>query len=203
LCLLGGAVAANAVVLFSPDTFEDGTIMDWGGADPLNVVDGAGHALQFSSGALGTRPFMAGDNEMARYTGDWLAAGANGVRVDLKGVGDPLQIHLVLFAANGARWETTSSTSISSTSGWVHAQFGTSDLVKVLGTGTLSDLLHNVNRVMLRHNTTLMSGGEFVTNGRMLVDNVEVVPEPASLGTLLLGGIALIRKTRNKAKNMS
>lgn len=200
LCLLACASSSFAVTLFNPDTFEDGTVMDWGGADPVNTAGGAGgssKALLLQCGSFGNRPFMAGDNEDARYIGNWLSASATGMTLNLKGGVDtePMIIHMVLFGANGSRWETNTGYAVGPSGGWQSAHFEVSDLVRVSGIGTMNDALGAINRVMFRHNTVLLPGGESV-NGQLLLDNVQVVPEPGTLAALGLGALAVLRRKK-------
>lgn len=200
LCLLACASSSFAVTLFNPDTFEDGTIMGWGGADPANVSGGAqgsSKALGAGSGTFGNRPFMAVENGQSRYTGNWLAAHATGVKVDMRALSgsEPIVMHLVLFGDNGSRWETTEAYALNPGSGFWAADFDVSDLVLVSGSGTLNAALGNISRVMFRHNTTLQAGGESV-NGQLVIDNVQVVPEPGTWAALGLGALAVLRRKK-------
>jgi hypothetical protein len=163
LMLLATAVAAAPAVGFLerwPGTGLDG----WaGGATLANPgsggVSGDGFLMVSTPGpAPAFTHNLGAQSSGAEYAGDWLAAGITQVRLWLDDVGnpDPLEIHFALGdAADGNFWQydtgfipasgvwTPFVVDLTSPGGFTH-------IIDATG-GTFDDALHNVDRVLIRH----------------------------------------------------
>lgn len=180
LFLTAGFASAQAV-LNQKDTFQDGTNMDWsGGASPTNIStggpDGVGDRyLQISR----TNGFLATYN-MTRWSGNYTALGITRMEADLKSTGTTsLVIRMVLFAADGSRWSSSSIAFVQAGAPWMHVGFDLKEenFIRTLGSATFANTMANMERIMFRHEPVVMSGGTSVT-GTLGIDNVHA-PIPA------------------------
>jgi len=209
LAMLAVAMSARAqVVLGQVDTFQNGTLQGWtGGANPINIpTDGpAGAGDRYlginSIGGNGPGSRLATFND-TQWSGNFLAAGVSGVEVDFRNEGStPLELRVVLFllASPGARYTSTNAFLLAPGSGWQHASFvlDAGNMVLVDGTATYAQTMSNVSRMMFRHNAGAPSAEGTPVVGRLGIDNVRAVPEPATLAGLVAGILAL---SRSRAK---
>jgi len=197
---VGVAVASQgfAVTLHSPETFEGGATGDWsGGVTFNNVLDapagGGSRSLEVTTSAR-----LAFHNQSSAYSGDYLSAGATGVRVWMRNPGTlPLTMRVVLHSNNQIdRWTSATPLTLAAGSGWTSHTFSLaeSDLLHVQGTQTFSQSLSDVWRLMFRHDTVGSANGTNIPGGIVRLDNVEVVPEPATLSALVLGLLGARRR---------
>jgi hypothetical protein len=209
MCVLAAAAAcgvvssARAVILFTPDTFTDGTVQEWYGGDTvMNVDNGQGGTADRyitvatnSGGSAGSH--LATHNAELRWSGDYISAGVTAVQVDMRNLGSTtLQMRLVLFGL-GNRWTSNTAVTLTPGSEWQHLTFpvSQSSLAHVLGAATYTDSLSNVTQIMFRHDGgTPSSGGETI-NGTLGIDNPMAVPSPGLVGLLApLGALSLRRR---------
>lgn len=202
------ATPAVATIVFGQiDDFEDTTTMGWaGGSGPTNIPTGgpagAGdHYLQLvatGGSGPGSRIGSYNDNQ---WTGDYLAAGVTSIEADLRNFGTTgnLSIRLLMFG-NGGNFTSTIPFIVPNDGGWYHVVFGVTpaDLTAVDGGFDVNATLSAASRLLIRHQVGA-PGGSFagtVIVGEMGMDNVTALPEPGTLGLLLLGGAALLRRRR-------
>lgn len=173
--LLAVTAIASAVTLNQVDTFQDGTTSSWlGGASPTNISTGgpmgAGDRyLQISSSNSHLATFNS-----AQWSGNYTASGVNRIEADLKNTGpNPLVVRLVLFSGNGDRWSSISSISLAPSSNWTHVAFTlqASNFQRTVGSGSFSDVMNTLDRLMFRHEPTISANGVTVT-GQLGIDNV-------------------------------
>jgi hypothetical protein len=188
---------AWAVVVGTTDNFEDGTFQGWGGAADQNVSTGgpAGsgdHYLRASSGTFGVVPNLASDNEDARWAGSYTGAGVTRLEADLKILNGPdLQMRATLFGGTSAGSRVTSSTALVLPADglWHHLSFNITAgaLTSVAGIDPVANVLQNVNRIQLRHQSGAPTSGGTPVSAQVGFDNITVTPEPtAGLGFLTL-----------------
>lgn len=189
------------------DTFQDGTVMGWqtGPTDPsppANIANGgpagAGdrYMLLTSSGGLGVGGKLVVHNQ-AQWSGNYTAAGVTVIRMNLNNLGNTdLNIRL-LFESVGILDQaiTTNSFNIAAGSGWVTAviPIAASDLTPIIGTS--ANALANTFRFRILHGTGLGFPPAPIA-ASLGVDNINAVPEPATIAVLSVGTIALIRRRR-------
>jgi hypothetical protein len=200
--------AAHAVSIGQIDSFD---------TDVANWVTGSTQVHQPNGGPAGVgdgflevsrtaTPFHVGTRNETQWAGDYLAAGIQAIEMDLSYLGgnDPLNIRLVLFGAGGA-WASTSTTPV--TPGWDHYTFGitAADLVFVDdttdsgqvggGTGVLNDTLASLNVLLIRNDSAVPTPvGQHPPHiiATLGIDNIQAVPEPASILLTVVGGSILV-----------
>ncbi len=181
--------AAGAAVLHS-DNFDAAGTSGWsGGALGGQIVN-----RQAGGGPQGVGdPFLqlqtslsnlAVHNTLSSWTGDYTAAGAARVSVDLmNAVGSgQLSMRLVLFGptSTGNRWTSSVAQEVPADGVWRTYEFSmTEDAVSlVLGAATYPAMMADIRQVMLRHDPgTPSSGGSSVT-ATLGVDNVRLRAAP-------------------------
>jgi PEP-CTERM motif len=198
------------------DTFSDGTTQGWfvpgaGGhpAPPQNVgtggPGGAGDAyLQLTSfGGDGPGSRLSVLNT-SQWTGDYLSAGLTAISMDVNNFGNTdLYLHLLIvnFPDNpgpptDVAW-TLVPVIVAAGSGWQTVQFSFSSLFAPFG--TIAGALSSVDELRLFHSVAPVFGGPGMGAEPIAavlgVDNIQAVPEPATL--LLLGaGVAALARSR-------
>ncbi len=202
--LLGMAQVAWA----TPDTiddFNDATLQGWeiGRADartPLVIEDGgrsgeAGdHALGIiSTGTGGVASRLAVYNE-DQWTGNFIEANLQSVRVDLKNTGETTVVIRLGFDGPGGRFVTSDSIELAAGSDWQSALFSIKpdDLVADGGTNVVATL-ENVGQFRIHHAPTpVFRAPRSVAS--LSIDNVQAL-EPVVVGVPSLsfwGGSLLI-----------
>ena len=203
---LAGISNAHAVTLFETDTFASNTTQGWtNGASGNGITVGTGGAngaadpfLRVESGP-GFQTRLASYNESPRYTGDYVAAGATGFTASIKNFSSQqLSIRLVIFDGLAGMWTSTNAQIIEANADWSNRFFAFSPtgLTAVSGDGDFNAAMANVTRVMFRHQTGAPGFQGTIVTAAAGFDNIQVVPEPASMTALGLGIAALVRKKR-------
>jgi hypothetical protein len=204
------ALPANAsVVLGQIDDFQDGTVMNWsGGASPTNITtggpSGAGDKyLQITStGGFGPGGKLATYCDV-QWSGDFTSAGVTSIDADVRNFGSTGNVQLrVLLFGSGGNFTSTVTTSVANDGLWHHITMGitAANLTAVDGANPLdvSLTLADVTRFMIRHQTGAPGGQGDGTPfaGKLGLDNIMAVPEPASLTLLALGVPLFFRRQR-------
>lgn len=170
---------SHAVIIGVPDTFEDGSLGNWGGGGTITNVNDAPSGGGTKSLQVNSSSRLATYNENTTFSGDYLAAGATGIRVWMKNTSS-IPLHMrVVFHSNSFvdRWTSANAVVLPVNSGWVQATFpiAETDLLHVLGTETYTQSLSSVWRLMFRHDTVGQSGGTAVTGASIRLDSIEVL----------------------------
>lgn len=213
VCFFGLAVAAvlsgtarASIVLGQVDDFEDGSLLSWsGGAARTNVPNGGplgagdNYLSVTSNGTSGPGSHLSTYNDF-QWTGDYLTAGVTGIEADLKNFGsETLSIRAFLLNGDGGNFTTEFAIEIPADGQWHHVYFGmtAADLTTVDGGFDLDLTLSNLPRLMIRHQPGEPAGiGAPPPIATTLgMDNITAVPEPGTLG-LLLVGLAVLRRRR-------
>ncbi|WP_425397364.1 hypothetical protein [Aeoliella sp.] len=169
------------------DDFESG-MMDWtSGAQITRPEDGGPTGAGDAHLLVSTTFHLATHNSASDWTGDLAAINATRVMADLMvPVGEsPLEMRLVLFASGNvrtaARWVSTTANNVPADGVWRTYEFSLAEdaLARQLGSGTYTELMGGVQRVMLRHGAA-QAGGEFV-QGSLGIDNVTLASTPQVL----------------------
>jgi hypothetical protein len=192
--------SANAISLASFNNFEDGTTQSWGGgSSPTNVTEGqaSNNALEISA----TGGNLATFSNSTDWTGNFTAAGVTGIRAWFKNTGsNPLGIRLVLFSASNQSIRWTSSTAlVLSGSDWVQHTFliSQANLTSVGASATYASSVSSVSRMMFRHDPVAPTANGSPVTGSLRIDNIQAVPEPASVVALSGAILALARRRKN------
>lgn len=187
--------------------FQDGTIMGWSGPNTFNT--GTGGPTGVDDKYLTVTADGSGQGgKLATYnTSDWLgnyqSSGVTSISMMLKNFNDvPLEMRIVLFdGVTHARWTSTTPAILAPNSGWTFATFSLAeaDLTRVQGTSDYQGVINNVERLMIRHDATNPSAGGTTITGEMGIDNIQAVPEPATIAALALGTLTLLRRKKSKS----
>jgi hypothetical protein len=132
----------------------------WGGGVDYNNpgtggTGGAGDGYLLVSTLTSVLQHLGTHALEAEYTGDWTAAGIQGIKLWLNDVGaaQPLQIHVAIGAAHANFWEYSEGfapphnqwkqfvVDLTSSAGWT----------QIDGTGTFEEAKQNVTRLLIRH----------------------------------------------------
>lgn len=193
---------SQAISLASFNNFEDGSLQDWGGGSaPTNVSGGqaSNNALEISASGGNLATF----SNSTDWTGNFTSAGVTGIRAWFKNTGsNPLGIRLVLFSASNQSIRWTSSTAlVLSGSDWVQHTFSISqaDLTSVGASASYASSVSSVTRMMFRHDPTGPSSNGSAVTGSMRIDNIQAVPEPASMIFLGSALLAFVRRQKRSS----
>lgn len=174
---------AIAITAGQVDDFQNGTLQGWGsGASnpngPVNMNNqgpgGTGDRalVATANGSVGAGGKLVIQNQ-AQWTGNYLVAGVNALRVDLRNLGDvDLTIRAVLRGTGGAF--ASRGAKLTAGGGFVGAAFSLdpADLIYVGdGTNDVLATLANVTELRLLHSTDPDQRGDPV-DAQMAVDNV-------------------------------
>ncbi len=212
--VLGAPRPASAIAVGQLDDFQDGTTQGWVDAlagaispvPPVVVADsGPGGSGDFalrvtSTGAvIGAGSKLVVNNVEPRWQGDYLAAGVDGLMVDVRNSG-PTDLLLRVavdgpaVGTNGGRW-ISPAVLIPAQSGWQTATLSLAPEDLLPGDFAATDAettLANVAILRLLHASTASWVGDSVA-AQMSIDDIEALPEPAA-GTALLAGSLLVRR---------
>jgi hypothetical protein len=203
LACAAAASPASAIEIGVRDTFQDLTVQDWFGANPVNVANGGptgvGDAYlgATSTGTSGQASKMAVYNGESRWIGDYLGAGVTSLEADMINFSSTtLEMRVVCFSATGARWTSHNSVLLAPDGQWHHLSFGldSNSMVSVLGSDTYTQMITNVSRIMFRHDSGGPSAGGTAVAASAGFDNITAVPGPAGIAVLGLG--LLLRRRR-------
>lgn len=215
LGLCFGAIAPGlAQSIGQMDTFEDGTTQGWTSAllgaqnpnPPVNVATGGpsgvddNYLLLTSNGTFGPGGRLVGIN-VDQWSGDYTAAGITGIDMDVKNFGTTDLNLRLLFESVGQSGPTDIATTtdgvfLAAGSDWTHIHFdiSSSDLTALMGTS--DNALGNASAFRVFNSSAAQFPGPS-TISSLGVDNVEAVPEPATMAALL-GGLAFFAKRRKR-----
>lgn len=167
---------------------------------PANIANGgplgAGdrYMLLTSSGSQSVGGKLVVHNS-AQWSGDYTAAGVTVIRMNLNNFGATnLNIRL-LFEGGANTAVTTNAFNIAAGSGWVTAviPIAATDLTALAGSS--ANALASTFRFRIFHGATpTFPPAPIVAS--LGVDNINAVPEPATIAALSLGALALIRRRR-------
>ena len=129
----------------------------------------------------------------SKFLGDWSGLVGETLSMDAKQIlGTPIFPDTVDFEISGPGGSATCDTGEYMSYSWENYGTTITPSAWVVTTGTWEDLLANVT--MLRIDAEYVQG-----NDTFGFDNVELTPEPCSLGLLAIGGLALVRRRRRRA----
>ncbi len=196
--LASGVASAISGIEF--DDFEGGTTENWAHGAPSPIPptvesEGSNSFLRIESlGGGGPGSRLAAFNR-AQWTGDYLSAGATVVSMDVRNSGNTeLFVRLGLRDATGGQAATNDLINLAAGSGWQTVSFNLTDLA-LFGPSSSSDVLANVTefRIVSAEIPSFLGDPIVAT---LDVDNIRVVPTPAGVGVLALGGLAATRRRR-------
>ena len=213
---VNGMILASAIV-GQTDNFEDGTTMGWFvPGDSSNVPSnqpsggpgGSGDAylrLVSQAGLVGAGSHLSALND-SQWAGNYLAAGVSLIRMDVNNFG-PSDLYLGLlfedFAGAGPPVNLALSANaifVPANSGWLSVQFpvATANLIAVLGTANGALTSTDTLRIFHNFNPEFPGPGAGIPTVTAVlgIDNITVVPEPATLSFLAGGLLALFVRRR-------
>ena len=217
LCALAAA-PAQAVVPGEMDTFE-ASIESWfagGGpfgqvpAMPPQVVGsggpgGAGDAFLLITGtgepgAPGGRPVAMNADQWA---GDYRSQGINGIAMDLRNLGEvDLTVRLYFedpIPGPPQNEAITQGVLLPAGGDWTHVLFPISPSQLTVLQGAADTLMSDTTILRIFHGEAPQFPGEVVA-GQLGVDNIQAVPEPATVALMLAGLGVLAARARRKAR---
>jgi hypothetical protein len=182
--------------------FQDGTVQGWDGGTVANVLNvgplGNGdHSLRLSNGGSGGNFAMFNEGVSGVVSPSVNSITSNIFRS--AGTGSA-EIRLMLFDTNFNRWTSTVSANVIDNGTWHSFSFSIleSDLTQVSGTGTYTELMSSLDRIMFRYDPGAPNAGGLPLSGFMYFDNITAVPEPSSMmlfvNALVLG--CVLRRRR-------
>ncbi len=202
--VLGATVTAEAATLGFIDDFSGADTNGWGGGvtttNPgTGGADGLGDGfLQLSVEESGN--FGAFSNNL-NYQGDWSAAGITGVTFRLNDVGadESFEFHLLLSDQLGGGGTTYQhNTGFDPPNGaWQQVSLSLSDptqWTRIRGSASFEDVLGDVAAVHFRHDLVPHTASPDGIVGDLGIDDVSLVPEPATWAVLAFGLAAFSRR---------
>ncbi len=226
IALLGVPGSASAIAAGQLDDFQDGTTQDWvdalGGAispvPPVVLADaGPGGVGDFalrltSTGAvIGAGSKLVVNNVDPRWQGDYLAAGVDGLMLDVRNVGaSDLLLRVAVdgpaVGATGGRWVSPAAL-IPAQSGWQTVTLSLAPEELLPGDFAATDAeatLANVGVLRLLHASAAGWVGDSIA-AQLLIDDIEALPEPRLAATLVIGSlfIRLLGSARRRRRQPS
>jgi hypothetical protein len=185
LACSGGAL--RAVEVGHVDDFESGTA-GWQGAGP-SVVNTGGPAGEgdaylriVANGGNGPGSRASTHNLGSAWIGDYAAAGITAIELDLMNMvtsPGPLSMRLALFGPSSIsnRWTSTEAVTIPNDGQWQHVVFpiDADSISRAAGNATYEDMLENIVRVMIRHDTGTPDATGTPVTATFGMDNVMLV----------------------------
>jgi len=200
---------AQAVDAGEIDTFS-GSLEGWfAGGGPVGQVPptppqlvadggplGAGDSfLQLTgTGSQGAGGRLVGMNA-SQWAGDYLAAGINGIAMDVRNLGNvdlTVRLYFEDPIPGPPQNEAVSEGFLVPAGGWTHLLFDISPQALTVLQGDASVLLANTTVLRIFHSPVADFPGEPVA-GVLGIDNIQAVPEPSTIALMLLG-LAVIGK---------
>lgn len=215
LALSSWSLTASAVSVGQIDDFEDGTTQGWDNGNlapgPANVASGgpAGADDSFvqidSSGGSGFGSRLVVFNRLEEWTGDYTAAGVDGITLDVNNLGQT-DLVLRLLIADGVPGSPSNSAMtagifVPAGSGWSQLAFSLAPEDLLVRNGSIAAALAGATELRLFHAPTAVFPGPGIV-ASLGMDNVHAVPEPGSGGLLaasLLGLGATQASVRRRA----
>lgn len=188
------AAPAQAVTLGQIETFDSGEAM-WSGSSWASSGGPAGANDAYL--VAGSNLWESGIYALTRtWDGDYVAAGIDAVEADLINLGTTdLNIRLYFYTASPSltgRFVSIPSFGLAPGQGWQHVRFGLSSSEM---TPDPFAALHVVSAIGFAHQLSPTEIGATPAIGMFGIDNITLVPEPASPG-LLLGLATLWARAR-------
>lgn len=188
------AASANAATVGFTESFTSG-LGGWGGGSDIYDNPGSGGVGGATDGYLevgnvGSHQLGA-RNEGGDYVGNIPADGVTGVTFYLSELGtdDGLEIHVGIGQAFSNFWISNAGFT-PPTSGWAQFSIDFSDpgqWTQTIGSGTFADALAGSDHLLFRHDSTPITQPPAFVTGDFGLDEITIVPEPASMLMLILG----------------
>ena len=166
--VLTGSPAAYAIVSGQIDDFQAGTVANWtGGTAQVNqATDGPAGAgdrwLEVRTTSPAFNGSKLGTRNPIQWSGDYTAAGAGAVSLDLRNrTTQALEMRILLLSAAGGNFSSSIAVMLPADDAWHSAVFGlsASHLTHVGGgSGVLANTLGSVSQILIRHDPGAPSG---------------------------------------------
>lgn len=174
---------ADPVVGFV-ETFSSPGVGSWGGGGASGLVisnpgtggtGGAGDGYLLAS--LGSPGNFGVRSTGAEYAGDWVAAGVLQLRLSLQDVGAPnaFQIHVCLGNTSNF-WETNTGF-LPPAGTWqefVVDLTNEANFTRIIGSGTFTEALQHVDRLLIRHDLPPLTMSPDATSGDLGIDHISL-----------------------------
>ncbi len=208
----GASLATAQITNGQIDTFQDGTVMDWGNGivDFLVTNEDGGPAgagdryLEVATIGDSVGPgSRLGVFNREQWTGDYLAAGVDTITMDVANFtpSTDIELRLMLFTDVGSVFTTTLSAAVANDGAWTSVSFDISEagMTRVEGSFSYEDSMNAVNRLLVRHQPGApgsVGGAPALLDGLMGLDNIRALPAPGGVAVLALGGLLAGRRRR-------
>lgn len=205
---------AQAVTLGQIDDFEDGTTQGWVAAllgashpsPPANIPSGGpagaddNYLLVTSVGGSTAGSKLVVLNP-GQWAGDYTSAGVVTIEADVINLGSTeVMLRLMFEDAEGGPPAnvavSTNAYTLAAGGGWQHVSFGVTAADLTAVAGSAATVLSHTTILRIFHSTTPTFPGESSV-AQIGLDNIQAVPEPATLVSLSLAGLALLRRRRH------
>jgi hypothetical protein len=170
------------------DDFESAGSRDWtGGASEIYLETGGPTGADDAflelkaNGGVGQGSKLATFNTHSRWTGNYEIAGVNTIGAWIKNFSNqPLNMRVVLFATDNQRWTSKKALDLAPHQDWTYHEFklDADSLVRVLGNQTHKQVIANVTKLMIRHDSEPPSSGGTSINAVIGLDNIQALRRP-------------------------
>ena len=208
---MGALTAPAAPSIGQVNNFESGNIAGWTNgapaADPVLITGGLGgaadHLMQLTADGSGAAGKLSVFDRAAPWTGNWLTSGVTAVAMDLRNPGAAALTIRIAFksgitGSGDPGVSITTGFTLAADSQWHHVIFPiSSGSYTAFNGGTFNSVMGSVAEMRILESSSPSITGDFIV-GNLGIDNVQAVPEPASL-TLLAAAMGLLctrRRTR-------
>jgi len=202
---------SQGVTLPLSDDFQDGSTQSWTGSDTANLSDvGPTGVGDLSLEVTSVKRFVT--YNQTQWSGDWNAASISQISLDVRHA-NPYDLVLWLgvsqgspgFGGSGDTYVTNQSITVPGDDNWHLILFNvtSADFDPAPANSTAvpdaAAALSAVSQLRIIHNTSQEFIGEFAS-GVALFDNIQVVPEPASLALAGLCGLSMLLGSSRKQR---
>lgn len=184
--------------------FNGSGMLDWfpsGGPDGSSYASGSFNLLNATGGfpPVVIRAQANFNSSGNAFVGDWLSQGVTGVSFDIRhDLPESITITGRFATPMNFPGASTESAIAVAPNTWTTIFFdlteGSSDIIS-LGGGTYAGIFSSIGNIQLGFNVPAGLGGQDI-NARFDIDNFAIVPTPASIALLAMGGFTVARRRR-------
>jgi len=206
VCFLVASPTVYGATLGQVDDFQGPSLDSWdrgtaiAGGGPLGAGDDFLRVNSTGGGGPDSRLITF---NQAQWSGDYLTAGITGIQLDVNNTGGTDLLLRVVFGdstkpnAGGSWYASTAGVPVLVASGWLNVflPIESADLTLVEGADSYADVMSSVTTMRILSSAVPAARGDRL-DATLGIDNVTATPEPTTLGLIVVGAAAIVRRRR-------